>query len=171
MWPSLAGGDDHGLGQRAQAGVDRLLADGRRLAQAVQLVAEVLGTGVQAAMLDRQAVQLVARRRHADVLGQREERPGERHDDGREQDGDARRAAAGTNGRPRATAGDRGCLQLDAGTPRQDDGALPRSLVDGHSSVAQGVVQARRARVEEGKRSAIPAAPRSPVPASYSTGA
>ena len=61
----------------------------------------------------------------------------------------ARRAAAGADGRPRPAARERRRLQLDAGPPRQDDGALPRTLVDGHASVAQGEVEARRARVEE----------------------
>src|SRR5215218_10328850 len=149
---SLAGGNDGRLGQRPQPRLDGELADRGRLAQPVQLVAEVARARLEPLLLRREAADLVAGGRHPDVLGQREERTRERDRDRGEEDGHPGRSPARAHRGPNAAARHRrghGGPDVDPRPARQDDGALACTLIDGHPLLADRVLESRRARVEE----------------------
>ena len=142
--------DDEWGRQLGQPGVDRQLADRRLLAEAVE-VGQQLGLPDEERIAVRvQPLHVVAGRRDADRLGQREERQHERDDDPAEDERDAGGSAASTDRAANATAR-QGRRVDDARPPREERGARAGARVDRHL-VADREAQARSPGVEERER-------------------
>src|SRR5688500_18828425 len=146
-----AGREDDGLAELAEATIQGELADRRFTAQPAQVRGKVLTAGLQPLLVDLEAADVVARRRHADFLRQREEGEHECDRDAPQDDRRPTRAAMRTDRRTCSSARQYRGL----GGPRaarERDRAWAGALVDGHGSVAGREAEARRARVEERQR-------------------
>ena len=100
----LASRDDKWLGQLVQTQIDGLLANGRAPSETVQIGQQLLGLRLVVGLVVEQPVDVVASRRHANALRQREEGEQKRQRDRPEQNPDATRAAPGPGGPARSTA-------------------------------------------------------------------
>src|SRR5690349_13718605 len=134
---SLAGGDEEGRAELAEAGVERLLPDCRLAPEPRDVGLQVLADRLEPILLGNEPDDVVPGRGDPDALAQRQERRAEHEHDGAEGDADGRRPAHRELARPRAPAADlRRAAALRCGTRARRPGA--RAAIPGRVSPASG---------------------------------
>src|SRR5829696_6224626 len=116
---SLAGGDDEWGAELAEPGIECLLPDCRFDTQPLHVGDEVLADGFQAIAFGDEANDVVAGRRDADALAERQEGHAEDDHDRREGDADGRRPAAVTPPRLCGTPGASDARHVGRGATRR----------------------------------------------------